>query len=94
MGRNGTYRPEKTRSHAGILTHHSPVGEVIFFVENIRIVHEYDDHGNHRILVNGRYSDWYTYTSIAKLRHKDNCWFGATTEYWSAEMPRAFMYLV
>ena len=86
-----SYYPRASDALTASLRRHEAVNERIFFINGIRIVHEYDDYANHRLLAGGKYSDWYPHRSIAKLRFKEG-WIGGTTEYYHGELPRVFMY--
>ena len=50
-----------------------------------RIVQEVDGHGNHRLGLNHRRSNWYTFKQIAILDA-----YRGTTEFYSPTLPRVF----
>jgi hypothetical protein len=52
--------------------------------------HEYDDHGNHRLQIEGCVGDWYIYGTIAQMNWK-GIRFGATTEYYYLVLPEIFV---
>lgn len=78
--------------HLG-LVHHQPQIVDLVIIQGIRVYHEFDDYGAHRIKIDKRYSDWTGYQGIAQLHFPSSGGtIAATTDYYQGVLPNVFMY--
>ena len=63
------------------LQHHVRTNHRTVFMAGVCFIHEFDDYGNHRIGVNGTYSDWAVYREFCKVRISEGWAVGCTDNY-------------
>jgi hypothetical protein len=58
-------------------------------VDGVKVIQQFDDYGNHRLLINGEFrtktKGWVSYRSIARRAA-----YAGTSEFYSGELPRVF----
>lgn len=86
------FPPVNSTQQPSVLRRHQMRNDRIYTVQGIKIIHEFDDYGNHRILVDKRASEWADYRSLTSLRMGMGH-IGATTDYYSGVLPRVFLYI-
>jgi len=74
------------------LKRHVAVTHDSFMVEGNRVIHQYDDYGNHRLVwQNKKFSPWVSYRGISKLKLEAGKVLYGTSEYYASELPRVIL---
>lgn len=73
------------------LKKHRVTRQDLFVLLGSQIKHEFDDYGNHRLIVDGRFkSDWTSYLGICKIKTRKGTFYGVS-EYYAGTLPAVFV---